>query len=134
MTVNQAAKVDRYPLSKINDLFASLAGGQTFSKLDLASAYLQIPLDEATQKVLKINTHEGLYKYKRLPFGVPPAPAIFQSTTETILQGLPRVCVHLGDLLIMGKSNEEHLVNLSAVLSRLATAGTKLRSPFSCRK
>ena len=56
LTVNQAAKVDSYPLPKINDLFASLAGGQTFTKLDLASAYLQITLDEATQKVLTINT------------------------------------------------------------------------------
>jgi len=78
MTVNQAAKIDSYPLPKINDLFASLAGGQTFSKLDLANAYLQIPLDEATQKVLTNNTHKGLYKYKRLPFGVSAAPAIFQ--------------------------------------------------------
>ena len=41
MTVNQAAKIDSYPLPKINDLFASLAGGQTFSKLDLAIAYLR---------------------------------------------------------------------------------------------
>ena len=128
LTVNQAAKVDSYPLPKINDLFASLAGGQRFSKLDLASAYLQIPLDEAIQKVLTINTHKGLYKYKRLPFGVSAAPAIFQRTMETIVQGLPGVCVYLDDILIIGKSNEEHLVNLSAVLCRLATAGMKLKS------
>ena len=115
-------------MPKINDLFASLAGGQSFSKLDLASAYLQIPLDEASQKVLTINTHKGLYKYKRLPFGVSAGPAIFQRTMETILQGLPGVCVYLDDLLITGKSNEEHLVNLSAVLHRLATAGMKLKS------
>ena len=61
MTVNQAAKIDSYPLPKVNDLFASLAGGQTFSKLNLANAYLQMPLDKATQKVLAINTHKGLY-------------------------------------------------------------------------
>ena len=115
LTMNQAAKVDSYPLPKINDLFASLAGGQRFSKLDLASAYLQIPLDEATQKVLMINTHKGLYKYKRLPFGVSVAPTIFQRTMETILQGLLGVCVYLDDILISGKSNEEHLVNLSTV-------------------
>ena len=96
LTVNQAAKVDSYPLPKINDLFASLAGGQSFSKLDLASAYLQIPLDEASQKVLTINTHKGLYKYKRLPFGVSAAPAIFQRTMETILQDLP------GGLCLLG--------------------------------
>lgn len=47
---------------------------------------------------------------------------------ETILQGLPGVCVYLDDLLIMGKPKEEHLVNFSAVLSRLATAGMKLKS------
>ena len=91
-----------YPLPKINDLFASLAGGQTFSKLEMASAYLQIPLDEATQKVLIINTHKGLYKYKRFPFGVSAAPVIFKRTMETILQGLPGLCVYLVNPLIIG--------------------------------
>ena len=76
LTVNQVAKVDSYPLPKINDLFASLAGGQTFSELDLANAYLQIPLDEASQKLVTINTHKGLYKYNRLPFGVSAAPSV----------------------------------------------------------
>ena len=57
LTVNQAAKIDSYPLPKISDLFASLAGGQTFSKLDLANAYLQILLDEASQKLVTINVH-----------------------------------------------------------------------------
>ena len=47
---------------------------------------------------------------------------------ETILQDLPGVCVYWDNLLVMGKSNEEHLVNLSAVLIRLATAGMKLKS------
>ena len=68
----------------------------------------------------------GMLK-ERLPFRVSAAPAIFQKTMETILQGLPGVCVYLDDLLITGKSKEEHLVNLSAVLSRLATAGMKLK-------
>ena len=42
LTVNQAAKTDSFPLPRIDDLFASLAGGQAFSKLDLAHAYLQL--------------------------------------------------------------------------------------------
>ena len=62
LTVNQAAKIVSYPLPKISDLFTSLAGGQTFSKLDLANAYLQIPLNEPSQRVVTINTHQGLYK------------------------------------------------------------------------
>ena len=38
LTVNRAAKVDTYPLPRIDDLFATLAGGKAFSKLDLAHA------------------------------------------------------------------------------------------------
>ena len=39
MAVNQASKTDNYPLPKIEDLFASLAGGKLFSLLDLANMY-----------------------------------------------------------------------------------------------
>ena len=42
ITVNQAAKVDKYPLPRIEDLFASLSRGQQFTKLDLKHAYQQI--------------------------------------------------------------------------------------------
>lgn len=35
LTANVATKLEIYPLPKIDDLFASLAGGQHFSKLDL---------------------------------------------------------------------------------------------------
>ena len=120
-----------YPLPKISDLFASLAGGQTFSKLGLANAFLQIPLDEASQKLVTINTHRGLYKYNRLPFGVSAAPLIFQRTMERILQGLPGVCVYLDHILITGKTEEDYLTNLSAVLQKLSAEGMKLK-PEKC--
>ena len=51
VTVNRAAKLDTYPLPRIDDLFASLAGGITFTKLDLAHAYQQILLDEGSKKL-----------------------------------------------------------------------------------
>ena len=42
LTVNQAAKLDGYPIPRIDDLDTILNGGQTFMKLDLSSAYLQL--------------------------------------------------------------------------------------------
>lgn len=41
LTVNKAAKLDPYPLPRIEDLFARLAGGTKFSKLDIAYASLK---------------------------------------------------------------------------------------------
>ena len=61
-TINHASKLDRYPIPRIEDLFAGLAGGTVFSKLDLSKAYLQIPLDEEAQAIAVINTHKGLYR------------------------------------------------------------------------
>ena len=127
LTVNQAAKVDTHPLPLIDDLFASLAGGIFFSKLDLAHAYQQIVLDDEAKNLMVINTHKGLYRYNRLPFGISAAPAIFQRTMETILQGLSNVCVYLDDILVSEESEEAHLRNLEAVLTRLEGAGIRLK-------
>ena len=127
VTVNLAAKTDTYPLPKIEDLFASLSGGKLFSKVDLASAYQQIPLDEQSKEFTTINTPKGLYCYNRLPFGVASAPSIFQRTMESILQGIDHVCVYLDDILITGATEKEHLQNLDKVLTRLESAGIRLK-------
>ena len=93
-TVNQSAKTDTYPLPRIEDLFASLCGGTIFSNFDLAhNAYQQVVPDDKSKEMVTINTHKGLYKVNRLPFGVASAPSMFQRNMESILQGLPQVCV-----------------------------------------
>ena len=85
VTINQAAKLDTYPLPRIEDIFAQLSNGKTFTKLDLAHAYQQLLLDDDSKSYTTINTHKGLYRYNRLPFGIHSAPAIFQRTMEGIL-------------------------------------------------
>ena len=127
VTINSVAKTDSYPIPRIEDLFASLSGGKTFSKMDLASAYQQIVLDEESREYTTVNTHKGLYQYTRLPFGVASAPAIFQRAIENILQGIKHVCVYLDDILVTGTTEEDHLHNLDQVLSRLDNAGIRLK-------
>ena len=88
VTINLVAKFDTYPLPKIEDLFSSLSGGKLFSKVDLASAYQQILLEEQSKEYTTINTHKGLYCYNRLPFGVASAPSIFQRTMKISYKAL----------------------------------------------
>ena len=66
VTVNQVSRLDSYPLPKPEDLFARLAGGKTFSILDLSQAYLQIELDEESRKFVAINTHKGLFQFPKV--------------------------------------------------------------------
>ena len=120
VTVNQAAKLDTYPLPCIEDLFASLNGGKMFTKLDLAHAYQQVPLDEESKKLMAINTHKGLYQNHRLPFGVSSALSIFQRIMENILRDIHHVCVYLDDILVTGGTEAEHVSTLNEVLGRLS--------------
>ena len=127
LTVNAVSKTDPYPLPRIEDIFASLAGGKHFSTLDLEHAYQQVPLAEDSKKLTTINTHKGLFKYNHLPFGIASAPGIFQRTIESLLQGIPYVCVYLDDILVIGPTEEDHLRTLNEVLSRPDKAGVRLK-------
>ena len=121
--VNPQLDVDQYPLPRPDDIFASLSGGKKFSTLNLSHAYNQLLLDEESRKYVTINTSKGLYQYSRLPFGIASAPAIFQRTMDSILQGIRGVACYIDDIIVTGKSDEEHLEHLEEVLLRLLRHG-----------
>lgn len=109
-----------------------LAGGQKFSKLDLSQAYQQVLLDDESRKFVTINTHQGLYQYTRVPFGIASAPALFQKIMDILLQGIPHSICYLDGILITGHTDAEHLQNLEEVLKRLQQNGLKVK-PAKCR-
>ena len=127
MTVNPVSKLNRYPIPKVEDLFATLERGKTFTKLDLSQAYQQLKLDVESRKYVVVNTHKGLFRFTRLPCGISSAPGIFQKAMEGLLQGIPRVTVYIDDILITGETKAEHLQTLEEVLKRLVKAGLRVK-------
>ena len=124
--LNKCIRVDSYSLPRIDELLG-LAGGKTFTKLDLAHAYMQLELEEKSKPLTTINTHKGLFQYNRLLFGVASALAVFQKTMEILMQEIPQVFVYIDDILITGKTEEEHMQHLKTVLEKLEKAGMRLK-------
>ena len=124
-TVNPQLQTEEYPLPRIDDIFAKLAGGQKFTKIDLRQAYHQMEVEEESEEYLTINTHQGLYRYNRLVFGITSAPAIWQRSMDQILEGFEGTSCILDDMIITGKDDKEHLENLVEVLKRLQASGLR---------
>ncbi len=127
VTVNTALDIDQYPLPNPADLFASLSGGKKFTKLDLSQAYQQLLLEEGSKDYTTITTHQGLYRYARLPFGIASAPAIFQRIMDTILQGIPNTIWYIDNILTTGPDDETHSSNLQEVLRCLEKHGFRVK-------
>ena len=87
MTINPHMCSKTFPLPTPDEVFSTLARGESFSTLDLARAYKQMEVAPDSQSYLTINTHMGLFRYRRLPFGITTAPAIWQKAMSVVLQG-----------------------------------------------
>ena len=124
VTINRHSMQDQYPLPKADDLILTCAGGKSFTKLDLTSAYMTQELDEESRKLTCINTHKGLFIYNH-PFGIRSAAAIFQRNMENLLKSVPKTVVFQDDILITGWNTAKHLSNLEEVLRRLDKVGLR---------
>ena len=127
VTLNPALKTDVYPFPLPKELLHKLNGSHKVSKLDLAEAYLQILLDEKSAELAVINTHQGLCKFKQLPFGVSCAPAVFQKFIEQLVGDTPGVACYQDDIVVTGRSEQEHLNNLQKTMHKFKASGLHLK-------
>ena len=89
--------------------------------------------DATDREKTAFTTSKGLFEFTKMPFGLCNAPATFQRLMDVILAGLQwsNCLVYLDDILIIGKTFQEHLENLQLVFHRLKEAGLKLK-PSKC--
>ena len=121
--LNEATEDDTYQLPLISDFTARLKGKTVFSKVDLAKAYHQIPMDEAHIPKTAIVTPFGTFEFLRMPFGLKNSAQAFQRLMDSIFGSVPFVFVYLDDVLIASSSHEEHLEHLRTVFTLLQENG-----------
>lgn len=126
-TVNSVMKSNAYPLPTSSEVMEAVSTGKFFSKLDLQQAYQQLVVDDNSAEVLTLNTHKGLFKVRRLPFGISAAPGIFQRFMDNLLKGVPGVVAYLDDILVSGSNESEHFNRLTEVFRRLEASKLTVR-------
>ena len=110
-------------IPRVEELLYLMKDCSVFSKIDLSEAYLQLKLHEDSRDLTTFVTNDGLFRYKRCPFGLASCPGAFQTVMTKILAGIPGVCCYLDDILIAGPSSEIHDERLKEVKERLENAG-----------
>lgn len=114
-TVNKFTLLDAYPLPEIETLVSKVARYDTFSSLDLSSAYHQIPILEHEKKFTAFEADGQLYQFKRIPFGVTNGVSAFQRTINKIIsdEGLEGTFAYIDDVTIGGIGKHDHDKNLN---------------------
>lgn len=118
--LNAITTPDKHPLPLIEEILDSLVGQSIYSTLDLKSGYWQIPIHPNDQEKTAF-TIQGLghFHFRVMPFGLNNAPATFQRVMEKVLHGVEGCRVYLDDIIVYGRTPEEHDRRLALVLSKL---------------
>ena len=128
--VNDATKKDAYPLPRIDATLGTLNGSQWFTTLDLLSGYWQVKICEADRpKTTAFCTTKGLFQFRVMLFGLCNAPATFQRLMDLVLAGLQwsECLVYLDDVIVLGRSFEEHLCSIRSIFERFRQSGLRLK-------
>ena len=127
--LNDRSVPDAYPLPRINHILERLRNAKYISCLDLKNGYWQIPMEPDSKKYTAFTVPGmGLFQWKVMPFGLHSAPATFQRALDSVIGAdmEPHAFAYLDDIIVIGRSLEEHMKNLKEVFRRLKAANLKI--------
>ena len=116
--LNKALCREYYPMNTLENVITRTHGSKYFTVLDANSGYYQLQLDEESSILATMNTPFGKFRYLRLPMGISNAPEIFQTVLTEIFGGIEGCEIIMDDILIHGRTIQEHNSRLNAVLNR----------------
>lgn len=133
--VNKVTKPLNFPITHFQDVIDSLGQSKSsiYSVLDMAQGFFQIFLDPETKDRTGFVTHQGVYEFNRLPFGLMNSSSAFSMVMNEVLRGINYkfALVYIDDCLIFSHTFEEHLQHLSEVFERFRQANLRLK-PSKC--
>ena len=125
---NQAIMRRRYPIPTVDEVLHTMNGSKVFSKLDLKWGYHQLELSPESREITTFATPDGLFRYKRLLFGVCSASEQYQHEIASALAGIEGVENISDDIVVHGPDTETHIRRLHQTIERLQECGLTLNA------
>ena len=115
-------------MPRIDDILDKFNNKSYFTCLDLASGYHVCMAPDSQEKTAFI-IENGLFEYKRLPFGLVSTPASFSRLMDQVLRNVlgKFALAYLDDIIIFSNTTSEHLEYIEEVFSLLKIAKLKLK-------
>ena len=86
---NKAVQREHFPIPNVEDTLYHMNGATVFSKLDLTQSFHQIELEESSRYITTFVCHKGLYRDKRLMFGINSVPELHQRIIQQTIEDIP---------------------------------------------
>ena len=125
--LNKITVFDAEPIPNVEDLFVRLAHSRFFTKIDLAKEYWQILVLPEDRPKTAFATHQGLFQFIRMPFGLVSAPAVFARMMRMLHLADLSAENFFDDILVHSASWSDHLHHVRNVLDRLKSYGLTAR-------
>ncbi|XP_036325107.1 uncharacterized protein K02A2.6-like [Rhagoletis pomonella] len=126
--LNLHMRKEVFPMPNIEEQLQNAKQYIYFTVLDLNSGYYQIPIARDSQKYTAFVTTQGLFEFKRMPFGLKNAPVVFQRLIVKIKESVKSddMMNYMDDILIGSQTINEMYEKLHRVLSALRGADVTL--------
>ena len=110
--VNSVSKGDSFPLPRIDDIIDKIGHAKFLSKFDARKGYFQVPLTDRAKPITAFVTSQGLFQFKRMPYGVKGGPATFQRLMNKLLGRYSFIVVYIDDICVFSNTWEDHLLHI----------------------
>ena len=111
-------------------------GSKIFAKLDMREAYTQLELDVESRKITNFQTDDGVYRHKRLVYGINNSFETFQKTMEQSYGKIDGVKIISDDIIIYASNEQDLLRKLELLFIKTRALGLKinLKSVFLLKR
>lgn len=106
--LNRVTISNKYPLSRIDDLFDQLQGAQWFFKIDIRSGYRQLKIKKEDIPITAFRTQYGHYELLVMPFSLTNTPVAFMDLMNRVFKPFldQFVIVFIDDILVYSKARK----------------------------